>query len=161
MPYAIMDSPVGYLTLVTDASGALTSLTMHAEPTPGSGEEGGAGLDRAAAQLGEYFAGERRTFDLPLAPHGTDFQHRVWQALGSIEFGQTRSYGEIAAQIGQPTASRAVGLANGRNPISIVVPCHRVVGASGALTGYAHGVERKRWLLAHEQGQDAPRLSFP
>lgn len=104
----------------------------------------------ATQQLREYFAGERRSFELALAPRGTEFQRRVWQALREIPHGRTRSYGEIAEAIGQPTASRAVGAANGRNPISIVVPCHRVIGASGALTGYGGGMERKRWLLNHE-----------
>jgi methylated-DNA-[protein]-cysteine S-methyltransferase len=104
----------------------------------------------ATAQLSEYFAGERREFALPLAPRGTEFQRRVWQELREIPHGRTQSYGDIAAAIGRPTASRAVGAANGRNPISIVVPCHRVIGASGALTGYAGGMDRKRWLLNHE-----------
>ena len=104
----------------------------------------------ATRQLREYFDGERRSFELPLAARGTDFQRRVWSELKKIPHGRTRSYGEIAEAIGQPTASRAVGAANGRNPISIVVPCHRVIGASGALTGYAGGMDRKRWLLNHE-----------
>jgi methylated-DNA-[protein]-cysteine S-methyltransferase len=106
--------------------------------------------EAATAQLREYFAGERREFSLPLAPRGTEFQRRVWLALREIPHGRTRSYGEIAETIGRPTASRAVGAANGRNPISIVVPCHRVIGASGDLTGYAGGMDRKRWLLNHE-----------
>ncbi len=104
----------------------------------------------ATRQLREYFDGERRSFALPLAARGTDFQRRVWSELSEIPHGRTRSYGEIAEAIGQPTASRAVGAANGRNPISIVVPCHRVIGASGALTGYGGGMDRKRWLLNHE-----------
>lgn len=104
----------------------------------------------ATRQLREYFAGERRSFELPLAARGTDFQRRVWKELLEIQHGRTISYGEIASAIGRPTASRAVGAANARNPISIVVPCHRVVGASGALTGYAGGMDRKRWLLNHE-----------
>jgi methylated-DNA-[protein]-cysteine S-methyltransferase len=109
-------------------------------------------LARAAAQLAEYFAGTRRTFDLPLAPRGTGFQRIVWHALAKIPYGETRSYGELARAIGRPAASRAVGAANGKNPLSIVVPCHRVVGASGELTGYAGGVATKRWLLDHEAG---------
>lgn len=104
-------------------------------------------LVSASAQLGEYFAGQRTTFELPLAPSGTDFQLQVWEALTTIPFGTTAGYGELAARIDRPRASRAVGAANGRNPISIIVPCHRVIGASGALTGYAWGEERKRTLL--------------
>lgn len=111
--------------------------------------------DRAAAseatrQLRAYLVGERTRFDLPLAPRGTAFQQRVWAALRTIPHGRTTSYGAIAAAIGQPSAARAVGLATGRNPLAIVVPCHRVIGAGGALTGYAGGLDRKRWLLALE-----------
>jgi methylated-DNA-[protein]-cysteine S-methyltransferase len=104
----------------------------------------------ATRQLREYFAGERTVFDLPLAPRGTEFQRRVWMALREIPAGETRSYGQIAARLGQPTASRAVGAANGQNPLAVVVPCHRVVGANGTLTGYAGGLDRKAWLLDHE-----------
>ena len=107
-------------------------------------------LRRAAQQLGEYFAGTRRDFDLPLHACGTDFQRTVWHALRQIAYGVTCSYADLAAAIGQPTASRAVGGANSRNPLSIVVPCHRVIGHHGALTGYAGGPEAKRWLLGHE-----------
>ena len=119
-------------------------------------------LARAAAQLRAYFAGERTVFDLPLAPDGSGFQRLVWQALERIPYGVTRSYGELAAAIGRPAASRAVGSANSRNPISIIVPCHRVIGANGALTGYAGGMRAKRWLLEHEQrhaGERALRAS--
>jgi methylated-DNA-[protein]-cysteine S-methyltransferase len=112
----------------------------------------------AIEQLREYFAGERSEFDLPLAPGGTAFQQRVWQALRTIPYGTTTSYGAIARAIGRPTASRAVGMANGRNPIGIVVPCHRVVGSTGALTGYGGGIERKEWLIAHEAGGSQLRL---
>ena len=104
----------------------------------------------ATTQLREYFDGRREQFDLPLAARGTQFQRRVWAELRTIAHGHTISYGEIADAIGQPTASRAVGAANGRNPISIVVPCHRVIGSTGALTGYGGGMDRKRWLLNHE-----------
>ena len=102
-------------------------------------------------QLGEYFAGERRTFDVPLSFAGTDFQKRVWAALLAIPFGETRSYGEIADQLGAPGASRAVGAANGRNPISIIAPCHRVLGSNGKLTGFAGGLEAKAFLLDLER----------
>ena len=101
-------------------------------------------------QLEQYFGGERKQFDLPLAANGTDFQRRVWQSLCAIPFGQTTSYGQLAAALGNPNASRAVGLANGKNPIAIVVPCHRVIGANGTLTGYAGGLENKRMLLELE-----------
>ena len=105
----------------------------------------------AIEQLDEYFSGERQDFDLPLAVAGTTFQQRVWAALREIPYGETESYGELAARIGSPGASRAVGLANGRNPIGIIVPCHRVIGASGSLTGYGGGIERKRQLLDMER----------
>jgi methylated-DNA-[protein]-cysteine S-methyltransferase len=108
-------------------------------------------LDRAQGQLEEYFAGTRRDFDLDLDPAGTDFQLRAWQALRTIPYGRTISYGEQAAELGEPAAARAVGAANGRNPLSIVVPCHRVVAASGALTGFAGGLDTKAWLLDHER----------
>ncbi len=108
-------------------------------------------LPGVRAQLGEYFAGERRTFDLPLAARGTPFQVRVWAALCDIPYGETWSYGRLATALGSPGAARAVGLANGQNPISIVVPCHRVIGADGSLTGYGGGLDAKRWLLAHER----------
>ena len=105
---------------------------------------------KARQQLAEFFAGTRTTFDLMLEPAGTPFQQRVWQALREIPYGTTTSYGALARAIQQPTASRAVGLANGRNPLSIIVPCHRVIGANGALTGYGGGLTAKRWLLDHE-----------
>lgn len=110
-------------------------------------------LADARRQLAEYFAGERREFDLPLAPAGTAFQQAVWMKLREIPYGTTTSYCAIAQRLGQPTASRAVGAANGRNPLGIIVPCHRVVGSAGSLTGYAGGLERKQALLALEQGQ--------
>ena len=115
-------------------------------------QEGGQWNARAAEQLDAYFAGELRDFDVPLDMRGTPFQRRVWQALLSIPYGETRSYGEIAAAIGAPSASRAVGAANGNNPVSIIVPCHRVIGANGRLTGYGGGVHRKDALLALESG---------
>ena len=115
-------------------------------------EEGGAWNAQAAEQLDAYFAGELTAFDVPLDMRGTAFQRHVWQALLTIPYGETRSYGEIAAAIGAPTASRAVGAANGSNPVSIIVPCHRVIGANGRLTGYGGGVHRKDALLALESG---------
>lgn len=119
-------------------------------------------LDRAARQLGEYFAGERTTFELPVDVtrfSASVFQTAVWQRLLTIAFGQTRSYGEIAAELGLPGAARAVGAANARNPVSIIVPCHRVIGASGLLTGYGGGIETKRFLLSHESA--IPRAAAP
>lgn len=155
MSYTIIDSPIGSLMLVRGAHG-LTGLFMpDHKPAPNPATFGTRDDDAfadAVQQLGEYWAGERTTFDIALAPAGTVFQLRVWRALRTIPYGETRTYGWIAEQLGQPTAVRAVGLANGRNPLSIVVPCHRVVGRSGALTGYAGGVERKRFLLDHEAG---------
>jgi O-6-methylguanine DNA methyltransferase len=111
---------------------------------------GGTAIEEPVRQLGEYFAGKLHSFDLPLAPKGTEFQLSVWQALRAIPSGVTTNYGAIASAIGKPTASRAVGAANGRNPISIVVPCHRVIGSNGTLTGYGGGLDRKAWLLNHE-----------
>jgi methylated-DNA-[protein]-cysteine S-methyltransferase len=107
-------------------------------------------LARAAAELDAYFAGRLRQFTIPLAPVGTEFQRAVWAALADIEYGVTQTYAELARRLGRPGAARAVGAANARNPISLVLPCHRVVGSGGALTGYAGGLARKRWLLAHE-----------
>jgi methylated-DNA-[protein]-cysteine S-methyltransferase len=108
-------------------------------------------IKKAAAQLAEYFAGKRVKFDLPLAPAGTEFQRSVWQALLTIPFGKTRSYGEIAVQIGNPKACRAVGMANNRNPIAIIIPCHRVIGRDGSLVGYGGGLDIKRYLLDLEK----------
>ncbi len=156
--HAVIDSPIGPLTLVTEG-GALTGLYMDVqghEPdeatlgVPASLDDDEV-LAEAARQLGAYFAGELTTFDLPLDLEGTGFQRTVWAGLQQIPYGQTTSYGELARRIGQPTASRAVGLANGRNPVSIVVPCHRVVGSNGSLTGYGGGLPRKQFLLALEQ----------
>ena len=157
--HTVVDSPVGPLTLVSDGQ-ALTALYFaEHRHAPGPGARGtvtelGAAppaLRQAAAQLGEYFAGHRTDFDLPLAPRGTDFQRLVWTALRDIPYGRTCSYGQLAARLGRPGASRAVGLANGRNPLSIVVPCHRVIGADGTITGYGGGHQRKQDLLALEQ----------
>lgn len=155
----LLDSPLGTLTLVARGD-ALAAVLFPAErPERGSlsrGERDAAHpvLRRAGKQLAGYFAGELTTFDLPLDPAGTAFQRSVWRALGSIPFGETRSYADIARQLGTPTATRAVGAANGRNPLSIVVPCHRVIGANGALTGFGGGLPAKRWLLSHERGGD-------
>ncbi|HEX3845939.1 MAG TPA: methylated-DNA--[protein]-cysteine S-methyltransferase [Steroidobacteraceae bacterium] len=148
------ESPIGRLLLTSNGS-ALTGLYMLPSRKSSSTDgwiEGSAARPLAAAvrQLSEYFAGERRDFDLPLALDGTIFQTRVWRELVEIPFGRTWSYAELAGRIGKPGASRAVGLANGSNPVSIIVPCHRVIGSDGSLTGYGGGLERKRWLLEHE-----------
>lgn len=140
-----IETPIGPLTLQADEA-AVTAIRFGA----GGAQDTSPLLDAAEAQLREYFAGARRTFDLPLAPHGTAFQQRVWTALRAIPYGETRTYGELAAAIGSPNASRAVGMANHRNPIPIIIPCHRVIGANGTLTGYAGGLEIKRKLLALE-----------
>ncbi len=155
MSYRTISSPIGELTVV-ERDGSLVGLYMtDHKPAPHLetfGERDDDTLPQLDAQLGEYFAGKRTDFDLPLAPTGTDFQRKVWAALRTIPYGETWSYGRLAEAVGQPGAARAVGLANGRNPISIVVPCHRVVGSSGKLTGYAGGVERKAFLLDLERG---------
>lgn len=149
----IVDSPIGPLTLAASAS-ALHAIEFESNrhPQPRAGWVTGETdlLLHAAAQLREYFTGHRRRFDLPLAPRGTPFQRAAWRALADIPYGETRSYAQQAAALGKPTATRAVGAANGRNPLPIIVPCHRVIGASGALTGFGGGVEVKRWLLTHE-----------
>jgi len=146
-----MDSPVGHLTLCgTDA--ALTGLSFGVEKSDVA-DAPAPFLERAAGELTEYFAKKRRTFDLPLAPEGTKFQKKVWAALCAIPFGETRTYGQIAAALGNPKAARAVGMACNRNPIGIIVPCHRVVGADGALTGYAGGLPVKAALLRLEAGE--------
>lgn len=153
---APLPSPLGILTLVADDAALVAILWPDDAPgrvrLPATGERADHPVLAAAArQLGEYFAGARTAFDLPLAPRGTDFQQLVWAALNDIPYGETRSYADIATAIGRPTATRAVGAANGRNPISIVTPCHRVIGRSGALTGFAGGLPAKQHLLAIEQ----------
>lgn len=152
--FSYLESPIGRLLLTSDGT-ALTGLYM--EPSPKAQCTDGwiedvtvAPLSATVRQLSEYFEGTRREFDVPLRLLGTAFQQRVWRELTEIPYGQTWSYGQLAKRIDKPNASRAVGLANGRNPISILVPCHRVIGADGSLTGYGGGLERKQWLLAHE-----------
>ncbi|WP_017479289.1 methylated-DNA--[protein]-cysteine S-methyltransferase [Pseudomonas sp. PAMC 26793] len=158
--YQYMPSPVGQLTLVA-RDGKLTAILWEKERPNrvrlGALQEANNSpvLQETERQLKEYFAGIRNRFELELDFSGTDFQKKVWQALLTIPFGQTRSYSQIAAQIGNPKAVRAVGAANGRNPISIVAPCHRVIGASGGLTGFAGGLEAKQYLLALEDGVQA------
>ena len=159
--YSFLDSPIGTLTLVADDD-ALVEVWFpnHRERDggPSIDERDGAVFDpehailrHASEQLGEYFAGSRTTFDVPLAPEGTPFQRAAWRALSTIPFGETVSYGEQARRLGDPHKARAVGAANGRNPLPIIVPCHRVVGSNGRLTGFGGGVESKAWLLDHER----------
>lgn len=161
MIYRVVDSPVGRLQLARDEAGL---RAIHFVRSGGAGRAGAdlevgpsdvrdeTAFDDVVSQLEEYFAGKRRDFTLPLAPRGTPFQQRVWTALLDIPYGETISYGELAARIGKRSASRAVGLANGSNPLPIVIPCHRVIGSNGKLTGYGGGLPIKQQLLALERG---------
>ena len=156
--HIVVPSPIGSLTLVAE-HGRLTGLYMDTHGRqPGSDVLGGTGdpadqpFAPAVRQLEDYFAGRLTAFDLPLEPAGTQFQRRVWAALETIPYGETWSYGQLARAIGHASASRAVGLANGRNPIAVVIPCHRVIGSDGSLTGYGGGLDRKRYLLRLEAG---------
>jgi methylated-DNA-[protein]-cysteine S-methyltransferase len=174
--YDCIESPIGTLTLLSNGT-ELTGLYMdRVTGRRGDGETGtgnreelesasngwidpdwiqdpkAAPIVEVAKQLKAYFAGEQKEFDVPLSLAGTEFQQRVWEELCRIPYGVTISYGELATRVGNPQGSRAVGLANGRNPISIIVPCHRVIGANGKLVGYGGGLDRKFWLLEHEQG---------
>ena len=164
-----LESPVGRLRLYGDDRALLAVLFDDEDPPaadpaadPAIEDPRAGALPAAARQLREYFDGGRRAFDLPLAPRGTPFQQTVWRALTRIPYGRTLAYGELARRIGRPGAARAVGMANHRNPLSIIVPCHRVIGADGDLTGYGGGLDRKRWLLALEHGTavPAPRRSM-
>lgn len=152
--YCWHPSPVGRLLLAADGD-ALIAVGFGEAPHTAVPEEywreDAAPLDEARRQLDEYFAGTRREFDLPLRPLGTHFQHSVWSALREIPYGTTWSYQQLAVRVGRERAVRAVGLANARNPLAIVVPCHRVIGSNGALTGFGGGIEAKAWLLVHER----------
>lgn len=153
--YRTIDSQIGLLTLAGHGE-FLTNLVIGGAAHPPAGRErwveDATAFSDVVAQLAAYFAGKRTGFDVPLRPNGTSFQQRVWDALSDIPYGETASYGEIAARIGQPGAARAVGMAIGRNPITVIVPCHRVIGANGALTGYAGGLQAKQVLLDLESG---------
>ena len=179
MTFRFLDTPVGRLLLARDEAGVrqihfsngadprnpVVGADLKVGPYVREGSVGAdlqvgpsavrddAAFEDVVAQLTEYFEGRRRQFDLPLAPQGTPFQQRVWSALLDIPYGETISYGELASRIGQKSASRAVGLANGSNPLPIVIPCHRVIGANGKLTGYGGGLAIKERLLAHERGE--------
>ncbi len=160
-----METPVGTLTVRASAHG-LTHVQVdgskkipHDEPDPHP--DALEHLEAARRALAEYFEGRRKSFDeLVLAPVGTPFQQRVWQELLRIPYGHTTSYGQLARRIGRPTASRAVGMANGRNPIGVIIPCHRVIGADGSLTGYGGGLPMKEWLLQHEGALAQPELDL-
>lgn len=153
--HTVVDSPIGPLTLLGE-DGVLCGLYMQTHSHPPSpdalGERAHTGFSEPIRQLEQYFVGRRREFTLPLRPHGTDFQLAVWELLRTIPYGSTCSYAELAARLGRPTAVRAVAAANGRNPLSIVVPCHRVIGSDGRLVGYGGGLERKQFLLRLESG---------
>ena len=152
MRAALLSTPLGDLLAVATDDGALTRLSFDAEPPPGARRDDGA-FAELGAQLAAFFARDRTTFELDLAPPGTPFQQRVWTALAAVPFGQTTTYGALARELGDPGAAQAVGAANGANPLAIVVPCHRVIGADGGLVGYAGGLHRKRALLDLERGQ--------
>jgi len=154
MRCSFISTPIGMLLAAKDDDGALTELHFAGRDQPDEWVRDDSAFGDVNAQLRAYFAGELREFDLPLAPRGTQFQQRVWRALLTIPYGETRSYANIADAIGKPSACRAVGAANGANPIPIVIPCHRVIGSSGSLTGFGGGIDVKRRLLALE-GADA------
>jgi len=159
--YSTLKTPIGELLLVAE-DGELREIRFERDPRPFEPESGwrrgGRLLARAARQLDEYFAGRRRAFVLPLGPSGTPFQRKVWRELERIPFGRTISYGTLARRVGNPQASRAVGAANGRNPLPIVIPCHRVIASDGRLTGFGGGLDVKRFLLEHEIGLFPARL---
>jgi methylated-DNA-[protein]-cysteine S-methyltransferase len=150
--HGCLASPIGIVEVRVNDRGAVTAVSFVDDSELVVCEIGGA-CAQALRQLEEYFQRERRRFSLELEPEGTDFEHRVWSEVQRIPFGATDSYGEIARRLGEPDAARAVGLANARNPIAIIIPCHRVIGSDGDLTGYAGGLDRKKWLLDMESGQ--------
>ena len=151
-----IESPIGTIEVTVNDAAAVLSVSFVDEPVFGIYTDDA--CSRVLSQLEEYFRGERHRFELALEPDGTEFEHKVWNEVRRIPFGATDSYGKIARRLGDPDAARAVGLANARNPIAIIVPCHRVIGSSGDLTGYAGGLDRKKWLLDMESGQG--RLDF-
>jgi methylated-DNA-[protein]-cysteine S-methyltransferase len=154
--HTVASTPLGDLTLVAD-DGVLTGVFFphhwHRPDPAGFGERGDAGFAAVLAQLEEYLAGQRTSFDLPVRADGDEFQHRVWDLIAAIPYGETASYGELARRLGDGAAAKDVGSATGRNPLSVVVPCHRVVGKDGSLTGYAGGLKRKRFLLDLESAR--------
>jgi methylated-DNA-[protein]-cysteine S-methyltransferase len=158
--YSYIESPIGQIFVQGDehfVTGLFMPKHRHWRGPDPTLRRSDAMLARVREQLAEYFAGVRREFDMPVKLAGTPFQQRVWQELVNIPFGATITYAELAQRVGKPTATRAVGAANGRNPVSIIVPCHRVIGANGKLTGYGGGLDRKEWLLAWERGETPAR----
>ena len=156
--YTVLPSPLDELLVTMDDAGALTRVHFAPHAIGADWFHAPDAFGTVREQLAAYFAGEVRTFDLALAPEGTPFQQRVWAALGTIPFGATLGYGEIARRLGDHGAARAVGSANNRNPIAIIVPCHRVIGSTGSAVGYGGGIQRKQWLLRHEREVLAPTL---
>ena len=150
MHVAHYSSPIGTLELKEDRGYIMWVSFLNAEPDH---SDSNPILDKCVVQLDEYFKLAREEFDLPLAPGGTPFQQKVWDETLNIPFGKTASYMDIAKKLGDTKSTRAVGLANGKNPIAIIIPCHRIIGSNGSLTGYAGGIERKKWLLDHESTQ--------
>lgn len=152
--HQLLQSPIGTLSITANDQG-LTEIRFAHQSIADRPKrpQVNAVIDRAVSQLQSYFAGNLKVFDVPLSPPGTGFQKKVWLALQQVEYGKTTSYGQIAANIGKPTAARAVGAANGKNPLPIIVPCHRVIGRDGSLTGFTGGLDIKRWLLDHERNQ--------
>lgn len=161
MAVAVMDSPIGMLQLKADAEG-LREVHILGMGETGAAQEPPEGLlAEAIRQLDAYFRGEMTRFDLPLAPRGTDFQRRVWVTLAGIPFGETISYLDLARRLGDPKSIRAAGTANGKNPIAIIIPCHRVIGSDGSLVGYAGGLPAKQWLLDHERRYSGKAYQSP
>ena len=156
--FTTLDTPLGELTLTAE-DGVLTGLKLPGAPEPRDHARDDAALPEVRAELTAYFAGEAVAFTTAPRVDGSAFERRVWREVSAIPCGETASYGEIARRIGHPDGARAVGLANARNPVAIIVPCHRVIGSDGSLTGYAGGLERKRWLLDHEAGVTALPLA--
>ncbi|WP_340114330.1 methylated-DNA--[protein]-cysteine S-methyltransferase [Maribellus mangrovi] len=152
--FTYLSSPVGWLKL-TGNSNSLLSVSFEEMEGDGSSELPPI-LKKSRRQLEEYFEGIRKEFDLKLSPEGTDFQQKIWKLVTNVSYGKTATYHDISVQSGSEKSTRAVGLANGKNPIPIIIPCHRIIGSNGKLTGYAGGLERKRWLLLHEQ-QNSPK----
>ena len=148
--YYTYESPFGIIIIESDGK-AITGVKTEADATPVGKKEQSTLTDVTAMQLKEFFAGKRKKFDVPLAPQGTDFQRSVWKALQNIPYGKTKTYKQVAEMIGNPKACRAVGLANNKNPIWIIIPCHRVIGADGSLTGYGGGIKMKQKLLGIEK----------
>ena len=151
--YCLCETPLGLMRMVEDAHGIASLKFVEGAADPGHSAPAGVYFEEAKRQLLEYFSGKRRTFDVPLSIYGSNFQKKVWSVLQSIPYGETRTYQQVAQMAGDPKAARAVGMANNRNPLHILIPCHRVIGKSGRLTGYAGGIEKKQYLLDLEKNE--------